>query len=142
MALGRVTRAPVVSGRGGCPGEMLGNLRSDQAKQDRDHEEQPFRSLIPRVRRSRLGIVLLMRLHAPILHEASPIEAQARAGPRRSRIFVSNAYRAVLIKWRSEPQSRLDALLPAIVILVVHTQKSAARRLMQTDATRNPNRQG
>src|SRR5829696_6879401 len=125
MALGRVTRAPVVSGRGGCPGEMLGNLRSDQAKQDRDHEEQPFRSLIPRVRRSRLGIVLLMRLHAPILHEASPTEAQARAGPRRSRISVSNAYRlrGVPIKWRSEPQSRLDALLPAIVILVVHTQK-------------------
>jgi hypothetical protein len=58
----------------------LGNLRSNQAKQDRDHEEQPFRSLIPRVRlfrlgRVRLGIVLLGAACA-ILHEASATEAQ------------------------------------------------------------------
>ena len=50
--------------------EPLNNLSSNEAKQDRDDEEQPFRSLIPRVRlfrlgRVRLGIVLLVRLHAP-----------------------------------------------------------------------------
>src|SRR5215207_5806122 len=64
----------------------LGNLRSNQAKQDRDHEEQPFRSLIPRVRlfrlgRVRLGIVLLMRLHAPSYTKQAPLKPRTR--PRR-----------------------------------------------------------
>src|SRR5215207_7031285 len=64
----------------------LGNLRSNQAKQDRDHEEQPFRYLIPRVRlfrlgRVRLGIVLLVRLHAPSYTKQAPLKPRTR--PRR-----------------------------------------------------------
>jgi hypothetical protein len=50
--------------------EPLNNLSSNQAEQDRDREEQPFRLRIPRVRLFRLGrvrllILLLVRLHAP-----------------------------------------------------------------------------
>ena len=70
--------------------EPLGNLRSDQAKQDRDREEQPFRSLVPRVGlfrlgRVRLGIVLLVRLHAPSYTKQAPRKPQ---DARRLRRYV------------------------------------------------------
>src|SRR5215207_8776883 len=81
--------------------EPLGNLRSDQAKQDRDREEQPFRSLVPRVGlfrlgRVRLGIVLLVRLHAPSYTK------QASQKPRGAR---ERRQRASLSHWRAPAES-------------------------------------
>jgi len=64
----------------------LGHLSSNQAKQDRDHEEQPFRPLIPWVRllrlgKVRLGIVLLVRLHASSYTKKAPQKSQDARQP-------------------------------------------------------------
>ena len=66
--------------------EPLNNLSSNQAEQDRDREEQPFRLRIPRVRLFRLGrvrllILLLVRLHAPSYTKQAHRSPRTRAGP-------------------------------------------------------------
>jgi hypothetical protein len=65
--------------------EPLNNLSSNQAEQDRDREEQPFRLRIPLFRpgRVRLLILLLVTLHAPSYTKQAHRSPRTRAGPRR-----------------------------------------------------------
>jgi hypothetical protein len=110
--------------------EPLGNLRSDQAKQDRDREEQPFRSLVPRVglfrlRRVRLGIVLLVRLHPPSYTKQAPGKPQDARPPspllRRTRASVENpvTFQPGLARLSTRPAASGSPTAPATIGIVV-----------------------
>ena len=88
VALQRLKPLDFVEERSTAVGsEAFGHLGNNEAKQDRDDEEQPFRSLIPPVRlfrlgRVRLGIVLLVRLHAPSYTKQAHRSPRTRASLR------------------------------------------------------------